>query len=214
MANAIARMRTQLNALANQARAHDQSLTQGARRIMANKNRFYQQLFEQHGGLLLPCVNSVAKEVDRLETMLAKKADAATIEALCLRIQDMFRALNLALNTTSVTVTQEQKSRQSAKQMWHKRQAEKLRVAEAKSAQEFSWIPIEVYQDPNRLEAEIAKHKQWLAKLELSLQKLEIRVHRCHGADKIRCQNELLTLDKRREQCRRALAHLQKRLSS
>ncbi|GLS83870.1 primosomal replication protein PriC [Paraferrimonas haliotis] len=207
---AIRALTSQLQTLQSRAQQHDNQLNPSAKHLLSNRHRFHQQLFDHHGAELVPCANNISKDIQRLAQLIQLGHNPQTIEALCLRIQDKFEALSQALVSTKVTVEHERSAHQSSRKLWAKRKlASQQKAAKNSANSQYPWIPAEAFHDASALALQIDKHRRWMSKLEVTLEKLDIRLHRSIGADKIQCQQDILATSKRLQQCQQALLHLQ-----
>nr|WP_250885599.1 primosomal replication protein [Shewanella jiangmenensis] len=204
----LARLWGQLKKLEQEVLQHDAALPPQSRKLLQDTERFNDELFLQHGAALYPCIAQIEKDIRALEKRLQLNLSAGTIVAACARINDRFSAVKRALGTTAIGVKAQAQAKDSAR----KRMASRQHQQHDNSG--FAWIAASVMQNSHQLYDELNKHLNWARKIESKLGELETMLENCHGADKIKAQNEILLMHRRLGKCRQAISYIEDRIQA
>lgn len=204
----LARLKSQLKTLEQEVLQHDAALAPHSRKLMQDTERFNSELFVQHGAQLHPCIAQIEKDIKQLEQRLKLNLNAGTIIAACERINDRFSAVKRALVTTGINVKAQAQAKASARErMLSSRQRQHDNSG-------FAWIAAGVMQNSHLLYEELNKHLNWARKIESKIEELETMLENCHGADKIKAQNEILLMHRRLGKCRQAISYIEDRIQA
>ncbi|ABV87978.1 primosomal replication protein [Shewanella pealeana] len=202
----VQKLKLQLKQLEQEVLQHDSRLPPGQRKMMLDVERFNNELFIQVGGQLQPCIDQLSKNIAQLEQLLRAKRSPYTIVSSCEKIQDRFSALKRALATTSINV-------KSIEQQKRSRRAYAIkRGIKSHNESGFNWIASNVMQNSHQLYEELNKHLNWAKIIEQKIENLQSSLENCHSADKIKLQNEILTLHSRLGKCRQATSYIEDRI--
>ncbi|MFS1439214.1 primosomal replication protein [Shewanella sp. 10N.286.48.A6] len=202
----IYQLKQQLSSLEQDALHHDQQLPAQQKKILQDIERFNSQLFIQQGAQLSPCIAQLKKDIQQLEKQLSFKLDVRIIELSCQRIQDRFTALRRALVTTNLNVNTEKQKRDNSRARYAKKQQQQH------SDSGFGWIASNVMKNSHQIYQELNKHLNWATTFEQKIAEMESALANCHSTDKIRLQNEILSLHRRLGKCRQAISYIEERI--
>ncbi|MGS0679763.1 primosomal replication protein [Shewanella sp. 125m-7] len=202
----VKKLKQQLKQLEQEVLQHDSRLPAGQRKMMQDIERFNNELFIQVGGQLQPCIDQLAKNIAQLEQLLKANRSPYTVVSSCEKIQDRFSALRRALMTTGINV-------KSIEQQKRSRRAYAIkRGVKSHNDSGFSWIASNVMQNSHQLYEELNKHLNWAKIIEQKIENLQSSLENCHSADKIKLQNEILSLHSRLGKCRQATSYIEDRI--
>ncbi|MCL1148043.1 primosomal replication protein [Shewanella marinintestina] len=202
----VRKLRLQLKQLEQEVLQHDSRLPPSQRKMMQDVERFNSELFIQVGGQLQPCIEQLSKNIAQLEQLVKAKRSPYTIVSSCEKIQDRFSALRRALTTTGINV-------KSIEQQKRSRRAFAIKRGNQSHADSgFSWIASNVMQNSHQLYEELNKHLNWAKIIEQKIENLQSSLENCHSADKIKLQNEILSLHSRLGKCRQATSYIEDRI--
>ena len=202
----IYQLKQQLGSLEQDALNHDQQLPSQQKKMLQDIERFNSQLFIQQGAQLSPCIDQLKKDIKQLEKQLAIKLDIRIIELSCQRIQDRFTALRRALVTTNLNVKTEEQKRVNSRARFAKKQQRQH------SDSGFAWIANNVMKNSHQIYQELNKHLNWATTFEQKIAETETVLANCHSTDKIKIQNEILSLHRRLGKCRQAISYIEERI--
>ncbi|WP_076537035.1 primosomal replication protein [Shewanella sp. UCD-KL21] len=202
----IYQLKQQLSSLEQDALHHDQQLPAQQKKMLQDIERFNSQLFIQQGAQLSPCIAQLKKDILQLEKQLSFKLDVRIIELSCQRIQDRFTALRRALVTTNLNVNTEKQKRDNSRARYAKKQQQQH------SDSGFGWIASNVMKNSHQIYQELNKHLNWATTFEQKIAEMESALANCHSTDKIRLQNEILSLHRRLGKCRQAISYIEERI--
>ncbi|MDO6617799.1 MULTISPECIES: primosomal replication protein [unclassified Shewanella] len=202
----IYQLKQQLSSLEQDALHHDQQLPAQQKKMLQDIERFNSQLFIQQGAQLSPCIAQLKKDIQQLEKQLSFKLDVRIIELSCQRIQDRFTALRRALVTTNLNVNTEKQKRDNSRARYAKKQQQQH------SDSGFGWIASNVMKNSHQIYQELNKHLNWATTFEQKIAEMESALANCHSTDKIRLQNEILSLHRRLGKCRQAISYIEERI--
>jgi primosomal replication protein N'' len=202
----VSMLKQQLARLEQDALIHDQNLAPSQRQSLQEIERFNSQLFAQQGAQLSPCITQLRKDIKQLEKQLCLKLGSNVIQLSCNRIQDRFSALRRALLTTHINLKSEEQRKASNRARYAKKQQQAIQDSG------FGWIASNVMQNSHQLYAELNKHLNWAKKIEQKIQQMEATLEFCHSDDKIKLQNDILSMYRRLGKCRQATSYIEERI--
>ncbi|GIU08213.1 MULTISPECIES: primosomal replication protein [unclassified Shewanella] len=202
----VQKLKLQLKQLEQEVLQHDSRLPPGQRKMMQDVERFNNELFIQVGGQLQPCIDQLSKNITQLEQLLKAKRSPYTIVSSCEKIQDRFSALRRALSTTGINIKSIEQEKRSRRSYAIKR------GIKSHNDSGFSWIASNVMQNSHQLYEELNKHLNWAKIIEQKIENLQSSLENCHSADKIKLQNEILSLHSRLGKCRQATSYIEDRI--
>jgi len=195
----VSMLKQQLAQLEQDALIHDQNLAPSQRQSLIDIERFNSQLFAQQGAQLSPCIIQLRQDIKQLEKQLFLKLGGNVIQLSCNRIQDRFSALRRALLTTDINLKSEQQRKASNRARYAKKQQQAIQDSG------FGWIASNVMQNSHQLYAELNKHLNWAKQMEATLEF-------CHSNDKIKLQNDILSMHRRLGKCKQATSYIEERI--
>ncbi|MGL4473506.1 MAG: primosomal replication protein [Shewanella sp.] len=204
----LLQLRQQLQQLEQEVLQHDRLLTATACRLIQDTERFNNELFVQHGAVLTPCIKQIRTAIEQLEKQLRMKLSPQLIALSCQRIQDKFIAVKKALTSTQINVKAAQQTQRTRKTLWAKRQQTQHEQTG------FEWIASAVMQNSHDLYQELNKHLKWADKFTQKIAELDMHLANCHSNDKIKFQNEILSMHKRLGKCRQAITYIEDRIQA
>ncbi len=199
-------LKRHLERLEQEVLQHDSALAKSQKKLLQDVDRFNENLFVQTGAQLAPCIEQIRKGIIQLEKRLKVGLTAEVIETSCLRIQDQFSAVKRALNTTNINLKSVRQQKASARARYISRQQQ----THQKSG--FEWIAGNVMQSSHQLYDELNKHLNWVTKFEQRIQELDLKLESCLSRDKLKLQNEILSMHKRLGKCRQAISYIEERI--
>ena len=202
----VSMLKQQLAQLEQDALIHDQNLAPSQRQSLIDIERFNSQLFAQQGAQLSPCIIQLRQDIKQLEKQLFLKLGGNVIQLSCNRIQDRFSALRRALLTTDINLKSEQQRKASNRARYVKKQQQAIQDSG------FGWIASNVMQNSHQLYAELNKHLNWAKKIEQKIQQMEATLEFCHSNDKIKLQNDILSMHRRLGKCKQATSYIEERI--
>ncbi|MBB1316712.1 primosomal replication protein [Shewanella sp. SR43-4] len=202
----VSMLKQQLAQLEQDALIHDQNLAPSQRQSLIDIERFNSQLFAQQGAQLSPCIIQLRQDIKQLEKQLFLKLGGNVIQLSCNRIQDRFSALRRALLTTDINLKSEQQRKASNRARYAKKQQQAIQDSG------FGWIASNVMQNSHQLYAELNKHLNWAKKIEQKIQQMEATLEFCHSNDKIKLQNDILSMHRRLGKCKQATSYIEERI--
>jgi len=202
----VSMLKQQLAQLEQDALIHDQNLAPSQRQSLIDIERFNSQLFAQQGAQLSPCIIQLRQDIKQLEKQLFLKLGGNVIQLSCNRIQDRFSALRRALLTTDINLKSEQQRKASNRARYAKKQQQAIQDSG------FGWIASNVMQNSHQLYAELNKHLNWAKKIEQKIQQIEATLEFCHSNDKIKLQNDILSMHRRLGKCKQATSYIEERI--
>lgn len=202
----IIKLREQLKRLEQEVLRHDSHLAQNEQKLLQNTDRFNSGLFQQTGGKLIACVHQIRHGIDMLDKRLQAGVNKEAIESSCLHIQDQFSAVKRALTTTDIDLKSERHKKSTARAQYLKRQQKK----HADSG--FEWIASNVMHNSHQLYDELNKHLNWASRIEQKIQELSYKLNACNAKEKLKLQQEILSMHKRLGKCRQAISYIEDRI--
>ncbi|MBV7315951.1 primosomal replication protein [Shewanella sp. NIFS-20-20] len=204
----LTQLRLQLQQLEQEVLQHDRLLSATACRLIQDSERFNNELFVQHGAALAPCIQQIRTAIEQLDKQLKMKLSAQLIALSCQRIQDKFVAVKKALTSTKINLKAAQQTQRTRKTLWAKRQQNQHQQTG------FEWIASSIMQNSHQLYQELNKHLNWAEKFTQKIAELDMRLANCHSNDKIKLQNEILSMHKRLGKCRQAITYIEDRIQA
>ncbi|MCL1077824.1 prepilin peptidase [Parashewanella spongiae] len=206
LTESLSLLKRHLEKLEQEVLQHDSALAKGQKTLLQNVDRFNESLFIQTGAQLGPCINQIRKGITQLEKRIKVGLTTEVIETSCLRIQDQFSAVKRALNTTDLNLKSVRQQKASARARYLSRQKKNHQ----KSG--FEWIASNVMQSSHQLYEELNKHLNWVSKFEQRIHELDLKLESCLSRDKLKLQNEILSMHKRLGKCRQAISYIEERI--
>ncbi len=193
------KLQQRLAELEEKVQCHDRALSAHDKKWLANRSRFHDQLFEQHGATLDECIQVLKRDLAQIQQLVQIDVHSDTLALACQRFTNRYQALLQAMENTNTITRGLQQTEFKRKQ--------------PKQQGEYQWIAQSVMQSSHQLYQELKKHQNWEQQLEHKADALEHELERYQGSEKIAQQNLILHTRKRLGKCRQAMSYIEQRIA-